>query len=184
MVPHRMYAVPMADLAGRDPLVVAGIDPGTQRMGYGVVARIGDELKVLDHGVFRIPPGTGLSARLCRLHVAVLELLRHHKPDVVSLELAFHHRNVQSALRLGEVRASVHIAAHSLGLPVFEYAPAVAKKSVTGHGGSTKEVVGKMVAEQLGLAEVPEPHDAADALALALCLLYDPALDPRFAESS
>ena len=96
---------------------------------------------------------------------------------------AFHHKNIQSALRLGEVRATVHVAAHSLGIPVVEYATAVAKKSVTGHGGATKEIVGRMVSDQLGLAEVPEPHDAADALALALCLLYDPAMDPRFAES-
>ncbi len=173
----------MAELSGRDPLVVAGIDPGTACMGFGVVARSKDTLTLIDHGVFEPPRKAGLTERLHFLFSCVKQLLEHHKPDVVSLEQAFHHKNIQSALRLGEVRGVVHVAAAGMDIPVMEYASSVAKKSVAGHGGASKEAVAAMVAEQLSLSAPPESHDAADALALALCLLHDPQLDPRFKEA-
>lgn len=173
----------VGELAGRDPLVVAGIDPGSQRMGYGVVGREGRRLLAVDHGVFTLARSAGRATRLHELFQGVGRLLAHHRPDAVSLEQAFYHRNIQSALRLGEVRATVMVAAAAAGVPVVEYPTAVAKKAVTGHGGASKERVRDLVAAQLAMASPPEPHDAADALALALCLLHDPRLDPAFARA-
>ena len=107
-------------------------------------------------------------------------MLAHHRPHVMALEEAFLHRNVQSALRLGEARGAVMLAASAHDVPVVQYPAAVVKKSVTGHGGANKELVQDMVARHLNLDGAPTPHDAADALAMALCLLFDPELDPRF----
>ena len=164
--------------------MVVGIDPGTRCMGFGVVARRGAELLAVDHGAFRPRRAASVAERLHTLHQSVLRLLKHHRPDVLALEQAFHQKNVQSALRLGEVRGAVLVAACSRDVPVMEYAPAVAKKAVTGNGGASKEQVQAMVQDLLGLETVPEPHDAADALALALCLIFDPALDTRYQEHS
>jgi crossover junction endodeoxyribonuclease RuvC len=106
--------------------------------------------------------------------------LAHHTPDLVALEAAFFAKNAQSTLRIGEARATVLLAAGQRRVPVLQYPPKVAKRAVTGAGSADKALVQQMVAADLGLAALPEPHDAADALALALCALRDPRLDPRF----
>lgn len=160
--------------------MVVGIDPGTWCLGFGVVGRIGGGLRLVDHGAFRAGAGLSIAERLRHMHACVCRLLDHHRPDVLALEQAFLQKNVQSALRLGEVRGTILLAAAARELPVVEYPTAVAKKSVTGHGGASKEEVRFMVMEELALETPPEPLDATDALALALCLLHDPALDPRF----
>ncbi|MAG34200.1 MAG: crossover junction endodeoxyribonuclease RuvC [Deltaproteobacteria bacterium] len=171
------------DLSQHEPLIVLGIDPGTLAMGFGVVGRRGRTLIEIDHGVFRPPRGDAIEKRLLHLANALETLLEHHRPHVVSLEEAFLRNNVQSALRLGESRAVVMLAATRLGIPVVQYATAVAKKSVCGHGGATKEQVRDMVRRELSLAAPLSSHDATDALALALCLLADPRIDPRFRAS-
>lgn len=169
-----------AALARRDPLVVVGIDPGTRVMGFGVVARRRGALLRVDHGVFRTDPTVPMPNRLLGLFRDVRALLAHHKPDLVSIEQAFFSKNPQSAFRIGEARAVVLVAAAEAGLAVLEYPTAVAKRSVTGHGRADKADVQEMIARLLGLATLPEPHDAADALALAVCALHDPRLDARF----
>ena len=167
-------------LHGIDPLVVCGIDPGTRVMGFGVVGRRGRRLVHVDHGSFRPRADADAPDRLADLHAQVSAMLAHHRPHVMALEEAFLHRNVQSALRLGEARGAVMLAASAHDVPVVQYPAAVVKKSVAGHGGATKELMQDMVARHLNLDGPPNPHDAADALAMALCLLFDPELDPRF----
>lgn len=171
----------LAALPGRDPLVILGIDPGTYALGFGVIGRRGGRTLHIDHGVFRPPAAAPIGPRLRSLMDSLRQVLDHHRPDVVALEEAFVRINVQSALRLGEARAVVLLAAAERDLPVVQYPTATAKKAVCGHGGASKAAIQDMVARHLGLAQIPEPHDAADALALALCLLFDPRLDPRFA---
>lgn len=168
------------DLARRDPLVVVGIDPGTRTMGFGVVGRRGGRTLRVDHGAFRPPADADVGARLFFLFERLRALLAHHAPDLVSLEETFFAKNPQSTLRIGEARAVVLLAAGERRIPVLQYPTKVAKRSVTGTGSADKALVQQMVAADLGLAELPEPHDAADALALALCALRDPRLDPRF----
>ena len=163
----------------RDPLVVLGIDPGTYALGFGVVARKKGEVLAVDHGACTMKRGTPLPQRLVTIRDFLIRVLDHHEPDVIALEQVFIRINPQSALRVGEARAIVLLAAGDRKIPLVEYPNAVAKRSVTGHGGASKERMQAMVRDQLSLSEVPKPHDAADALALALCLLQDPRLDPR-----
>lgn len=176
--------MPFSELSRTEPLIVCGVDPGTRTMGFGVIGRRGRQLLHVDHGAFRPPTSADAPGRLLALKNDLGALLDHHKPHVVSLEEAFVDKNVQSALRLGEARAVVMLACAERGIPVVQYSTAVAKKSVTGHGTAGKELVQDMVRRHLDLPEPPEPHDAADALALALCLLFDPRLDARFSASS
>jgi len=147
--------MPWAAWRNQDPLIVAGIDPGTRCMGFGVVAREGTELKAVDHGSFRPPKKASRGERLAFLHQQVGRLLDHHHPDVLALEEAFFQHNVQSALRLGEARGAVMIAAAERQLVTVEYPTAVAKKSVTGHGGASKEMVRDLVTRELGLDAPP-----------------------------
>jgi crossover junction endodeoxyribonuclease RuvC len=164
------------------PIVAAGIDPGTKTMGFGVVGRVIGGFTRVDHGTFRPEQGSSCAERLRYLFLHVKALLDHHRPDVLALEQTFFHKNAQSTLRIGEARAIVLVASAECGVPVVEYAPRVVKRAVTGHGGADKILVQEMVARELGLDAVPTPHDAADALALALCVLNDPVFDPRFQE--
>ncbi|HYC76553.1 MAG TPA: crossover junction endodeoxyribonuclease RuvC [Planctomycetota bacterium] len=171
----------LSELLARDPLVVVGIDPGTRSMGYGVVGRRRGAMMRVDHGAFRPPADADVGARLCFLFERLRALFAHHAPDVISLEQTFFGKNPQSTLRIGEARAVVILAAGERSVPVVQYPTKTAKRSVTGAGSADKALVQQMVAADLGLPSLPEPHDAADALALALCALRDPALDPRFA---
>lgn len=167
-------------LSRREPLVIVGIDPGTRSMGFGVVGRVRGQLRRVDHGAFQ-PPRDGTTAqKLHYLFEQVRALIAHHGPDLVALEQTFFHKNPQSTLRIGEARAVVLVAAADKGVPVIEYPTRLVKKSVTGFGGAEKLQVQEAVARELRLESLPTPHDAADALALALCALFDPALDPRF----
>jgi crossover junction endodeoxyribonuclease RuvC len=176
--------MPFNQLSRTDPLIVCGIDPGTRAMGFGIVGRRGRRFIHIDHGAFVPPAESDAPARLLSLKNDLASLLAHHSPHVIALEEAFVHRNIQSALRLGEARGVAMIVAAAAAIPVVQYATAVAKKSVTGHGSAGKEVVQDMVTRHLDLPHPPQPHDAADGLALALCLLFDPRLDPRFAAAS
>ncbi len=168
------------DLSRRDPLVAVGIDPGTRVMGFGVVGRVRGRLRRVDHGTFRPDPDLTHPLKLHFLFEQVRALVAHHRPDLLALEQTFFHKNAQSTLRIGEARAVVLVAAAGQGIPVFEYPTRLVKKSVTGFGGADKVMMQEMVARELELSEIPTPHDAADALALAICALLDPALDPRF----
>jgi crossover junction endodeoxyribonuclease RuvC len=149
-------------------------------MGFGVVGRIATGFARVDHGAFRPTADMSHPERLRFLFHRVKALLDHHRPDVLALEQTFFAKNPQSTLRIGEARAIVFVASAECGVPVVEYSPRSVKLSVTGFGGADKILVQEMVARELNLDAIPSPHDAADALALALCVLHDPAFDPRY----
>lgn len=149
-------------------MIVLGIDPGTASLGYGVVERVGGGLREVDHGCLITTPDEGLPQRLLKIHTCVAELIETHRPTLVAVERLFFSRNAQTALGVGHARGVVLLAAAEAGLPVREATPSEVKTAVSGSGVAGKEQVGRMVSIILGLATVPTPDDAADALAIAI----------------
>lgn len=149
--------------------IILGIDPGTRITGYGVIKVQSPSLQPLDFGCIRPPHDLESAQRYLALFNGVEKLLDLYTPDAVSVETQFVYKNVQSAIKLGMARGVVLIAAARRGIPVFEYSPKKAKLAVVGNGSASKEQVQRMVQMLLKLSEVPEPEDAADALALAIC---------------
>lgn len=148
---------------------IFGIDPGSIRTGYGCVDSDGSRHRLISCGAISTPTGALLPDRLLRIHSALVRLIGEARPDSVVVENLFHARNVRSALTLGHARGVAVLAAVEAGLPVAEYTPAEIKQSVVGHGRADKAQVQRMVALLLGLDAAPTPHDASDALAIALC---------------
>jgi len=145
---------------------ILGLDPGSHRTGFGVVARRDGEWRHVAHGCIEVS-GAGLPGRLRRIFEGVQQLVATHGPDEIAIERVFVNRNVDSALKLGQARGAA-ISAFSLGTPVFEYAPRAVKKAVVGFGAAEKAQIGHMVKALLKL-EGRISADAADALAIALC---------------
>jgi crossover junction endodeoxyribonuclease RuvC len=160
----------MEQQAARDP-VVLGIDPGLRVMGYGLVSEHRGELRLIDYGAFVVNARLPHSERLAFLFVSLRDIIAKHGPTEVAVEQPFVAANVQSAMAIGEARAIAVLAAGLAGLPVRQYSPAEVKRAVAGYGRGSKEQVQEMVRLQLGLASPPQPFDAADALAVALCHL-------------
>lgn len=152
---------------------VFGIDCGTECTGYGIVelddASHQPRLVSLGAGGIRLPKKEPLDRRLAMVYAELLALLETHRPDVVAVEEVFYSVNAKSALRLGHIRGVALLAAATANLPVAEYAPLKIKSTVTGYGLAQKEQVQFMVARLLNLSALPEPADAADALAIAIC---------------
>lgn len=148
---------------------ILGIDPGTIVMGYGVIDSEDDEVTMVDFGVIAIPERTPIGERLSQMYHGLLEIIQHHQPDAVAVEQPFIAKNARTALAIGRAQAIALLAAANKGIPTHEYTPARIKQRVANYGGSTKEQIQEMVRLQLGLAEVPRPNDAADALAVAIC---------------
>ena len=155
---------------------VFGIDCGTECTGYGVVesveTRHASSLSVVDYGGIPLSRKETLPARLAKVFRELTAMLEQHRPDVVAVEEVFYSVNAQSALKLGHVRGVALLAAAEAGLPVAEYAPLTIKSSVVGYGLAKKEQVQFMVSRLLNLDAPPQPFDAADALAIAICHLH------------
>ncbi|MFC1916374.1 crossover junction endodeoxyribonuclease RuvC [Chloroflexota bacterium] len=152
---------------------VLGIDPGTITMGYGVVESQDDEIALIDCGALVSPERSPIGERLSYLYKELLELIRRHQPDTVAVEQPFVAKNVRSALAIGRAQGAALLAAANKGVPTYEYTPAQIKQRVANYGASSKAQIQEMVRLQLGLAEVPQPDDAADALAVAICHLRE-----------
>lgn len=153
-------------------MLALGIDPGTAILGYGLVKSTGNRLSMVDYGCIRSSPRDGLAERLAGLYDAVRDVIEARRPEVVAVEELFFNRNAKTALAVGQARGVVLLAAAHAGVPVAEYTPLEVKMAVTGYGRAEKEQVQAMVRILLGLAEVPRPDDAADALAVAICCLH------------
>jgi crossover junction endodeoxyribonuclease RuvC len=155
---------------------VMGIDCGTEFTGYGVVELESDgQLVYLTCGAIKLSPRAAMAQRLSTIFVRLGELIREHEPDNVAIEEVFYSVNAKSALKLGQVRGVAMLAASSVGLEVAEYSPLSIKSAVVGYGRAEKEQVQHMVKQLLKLAELPQPSDAADALAIAICHLHTSA---------
>jgi crossover junction endodeoxyribonuclease RuvC len=152
---------------------VLGIDCGSEYTGYGVVDLCEDgHLACLSCGAIKLSPRDPLPARLATIFTRLGAIIVEHQPDQVAIEDVFYALNVKSALKLGQVRGVAMLAASSAGLEVAEYAPLAIKSAVVGYGRAEKQQVQYMVTRLLNLAEIPEPPDAADALAIAICHLH------------
>jgi crossover junction endodeoxyribonuclease RuvC len=155
---------------------VLGVDCGGEYTGYGVVDLYpSGKLTCVACGAIKLSPREALPRRLARIYRELGEIISAHRPDEVAIEDVFYALNVKSALKLGQVRGVAMLAAASAGLEVAEYSPLTIKSSVVGYGRAEKQQVQHMVTRLLDLAEPPEPMDASDALAIAICHLHTAA---------
>ncbi len=151
------------------PVIILGIDPGTRKTGYGLIRAASHRLEPLDFGCISPPPSLELPQKYLILFNSLEALIARFKPQMIVVETQFVYKNIQSAIKLGMARGMVLLAAARHSLPVYEYAPKKAKLAVVGSGSASKEQVQRMVQLLLKLPHLPEPEDAADALALAIC---------------
>ena len=150
--------------------IILGIDPGTRITGYGVIRL---PMEPIDFGCIRPPPNLPLEQRYQILFESLEALIERHKPEAIAVESQFVLKNAQSAIKLGMAKGMVLLAGVRAKIPVYEYAPKKAMQAVVGKGQAGKFQVQKMVQTLLRLPVLPEPEDAADALALAICCGHD-----------
>ncbi len=150
------------------PEVILGVDPGTRVTGYGVIKQE-PCFEVIDYGCIRPNPKMLLSDRLHVIYQGLESLIHKYKPHALAVETQFVQKNVQTALKVGMVRGIVYICGKNHGLKVYEYAPTKIKLAVTGFGSAEKNQVQTMLKSIFSLSKEPEPEDAADALACAVC---------------
>ena len=154
-------------------MLVIGIDPGTATTGFGLVRENPDgSLAVVDYGAIQTAPDHPMPERLLELHQRLVELLLLHRPSEGAVEKLFFHRNVTTALSVGQARGVVLLAMAAARLQISEYTPLEVKQAVVGYGGADKNQVQQMVRALLGLPELPKPDDVADALAVAICHVH------------
>lgn len=151
---------------------VFGIDPGSQRTGYGCVDTDGRRHRLVRCGAIRASEAGGFPERLSTIYRELSSLIRDCRPECVAVENLFHATNVRSALKLGHARGVAMLAAVEAGVTVVEYTPAEIKRAVVGYGRAEKAQVQQMIMLLLGLDRPPESHDAADALAVAICHVH------------
>lgn len=152
---------------------IFGIDPGSERTGYGCVETDGRRHHLVACGAITALAGDGFPQRLARIHRELSRHLSTCRPDLVAIENLFHAVNARSALKLGHARGVAMLAAVEAGCDIVEYTPAEVKRAVVGYGRAEKQQVQQMVKLLLGLDAAPTPHDAADALAVAICHLHN-----------
>ena len=162
---------------------ILGIDPGTIHLGYGIVD-IKEEMHMVDCGVLNASPRVPIQERLRSLYTKLNEILAKHQPDEVAIEEPFIGLNVRSAFAIGRAQAIAILAAANQGLPIYHYSPAQVKQQVTSYGQSNKQQMQEMVRMLLRLPQVPQPNDAADALAIAICHIQQSRFNRWLADRS
>jgi crossover junction endodeoxyribonuclease RuvC len=148
---------------------VLGIDPGSETLGWGVVEGVGLKYSLVDYGTVKSTPREMFSKRLLKIYEGVEAVIAKFQPDAISIEEAFYAVNVKVALKLGQVRGVVLLLGEKSNLEIGEYSPRLIKQTVVGYGNAEKHQVQEMVRILLRMKTVPQPHDAADALAIAIC---------------
>ena len=167
-----LIPVPPSPQANNNLIRVLGVDPAAAgATGYGLIESDGRRCRMLRFGALRATRKgpEHFPERLCEIHAMLAELIEEFRPHGVAVESVFTALNIKTALRLAEVRGVVLLAAAQQGIPVCSYSPREIKASVAGYGNAAKEQMQLMVRTLLGMSEIPEPADAADALAVALC---------------
>ncbi len=154
---------------------VLGIDPGSETTGWGVIEGSARRYRLVGFGTVRASPRERFAARLLKISDGVEELIGRFRPDVCAVEEAFFAANARTALKLGQVRGVVLLAAERAGVEIAEYAPRLVKQTVVGYGAAEKHQVQEMVRVLLALRERPAPLDASDALAVAITHLHHAA---------
>jgi crossover junction endodeoxyribonuclease RuvC len=162
---------------------VIGIDPGSETLGWGVVEGVGAKYAAVDFGIVRSSARLAFSKRLANIYEGVGAVIDRFQPDVLSIEEAFYAVNVNVALKLGQVRGVVLLLAEQRGMKIAEYAPRLIKQTVVGYGNAEKHQVQEMVKLLLKMKTIPSPHDAADALAIAICHFHHASVRDRIERS-
>ena len=147
---------------------ILGIDPGTGILGFGVIDVAKGKIQLVDAGVIRTPVHEDDAARLVTIFEELSDLIAQHQPGIMSVEKLFFARNVTTAMTVAQARGVVLLCGQQGGLQLFEYTPMQIKQAITGYGKADKKQMQEMVRVLLGLATVPRPDDAADALAAAI----------------
>jgi len=156
-----------------DPAVlVLGVDPGIAITGYGLVRQKQDALEPVAYGVITTPAGLPLPQRLQQLYQELQALVDRYQPAEAAVEELFFARNARTALAVGQARGVILLALATAGVPTYEYTPLQVKQSITGYGRASKEQMQDMVRLLLQLQAIPQPDDAADALAMAICHIH------------
>ncbi len=156
---------------------VLGIDPGTATTGYAVVEEREGRLQLIAIGTISTPAKTPLPARLQQIYMELRHVVTDYGPDASAVEELFFSRNARTAMAVGHARGVTLLALADAGLKIAEYTPMQIKQAVTGYGNADKHQVQEMVRMLLDLADVPQPDDAADAAAVAICCLHRTKLD-------
>src|SRR5215208_185483 len=166
---------------GEASVIAIGFDPGTARLGYGVIESEPDP-QAIDYGVIVTNRDEPMAQRLLLIHTAVGHLIDLHRPSAVAVETLFFAQNVTTAMTVGQARGTVLLAAAQRDVPVAEYAPSEVKQAVVGYGKADKAQIQEMVRLILGLETAPHPDDAADALAVAICHVQSAPFRSRVGE--
>ena len=153
-------------------MLVLGVDPGTAITGYGLVREEEGGLTLVDYGVITTPAGQPLPERLQTIYSGLADVAGKHQPQQAAVEELFFSRNVRTALSVGHARGVALLALVDAGLAIYEYKPLEIKQAITGYGGADKQQVQEMVRLLLNLDHVPQPDDAADAVAVAVCHIH------------
>jgi crossover junction endodeoxyribonuclease RuvC len=164
-------------------VLVLGIDPGTAITGYGLVHEQDDGLSLVECGVVTTPSSQPLPERLQMIYRGLSDVVRRFEPEEAAVEELFFSRNVRTALSVGQARGVALLALADAGLPIYEYKPLEVKQAVAGYGGADKRQVQEMVRMLLNLERVPQPDDAADAVAVAVCHIYSARMAALIADA-
>ncbi len=157
-------------------MLVLGIDPGTAITGYGLVEDTDGDLTLVIYGAIITASDWPLPQRLQHIYRELTSLIKSRQPTVAAVEELFFSKNVRTALSVGQARGVALLAAANAGLPIHEYTPLQVKQAIVGYGRATKDQVQQMVKMLLGLDDVPQPDDAADAIAVAICHIHSAKL--------
>ena len=160
---------------------VMGIDCGGEYTGFGVVEETPDR-KLVCHvsGAIKLKSGMAMAAKLQKIFTDLTAIISEHRPEIVAIEDVFYALNVKTALKLGQVRGVAMLAASASGLEVAEYSPLSIKSAVVGYGRAEKQQVQQMVMRLLKLTVPPEPMDASDALAIAICHIHTASTQRKY----
>ena len=151
---------------------ILGVDPGTIVTGFGVLEKNGSGYKVLDFGCVKLSSRDGFPKRLKKIYDELSDVIKRHRPDEFAIEDLFYAENAKVALKMGHARGVAILAAANHQIPTAEYSPREVKMAVVGNGGASKQQIQKMIQHLFKLREPPEPIDASDALAVAICHLH------------
>ncbi len=160
---------------------ILGVDPGTVNLGFSVVDGE-EEMRVVDCGVVNVSSRVPMERRLSALYERLGQIITEHRPSEAAIEDPFIGHNVRSAFAIGRAQAIAILAAANQGLSIYYYSPATIKQQITGYGQSDKRQIQEMVRVQLGLSELPQPSDVADALAIAICHIQHSRLNRWLSE--
>lgn len=151
---------------------ILGLDPGLAILGFGIIDEEGNKLKLVDYGIINSEPDITFPERLKLLYDDLDFLINRYKPDIVAVEELFYNRNATTAIKVAQARGIQVLCCQQHDLPLYEFTPLQVKQTITGYGRADKKQVQLMVKSLLNMDHMPQPDDAADAIAIAICLSF------------